>query len=304
MSNGEALLEEIEEMIGAPTPEETPPAEVPPSDGGEPPAEEPPSETPPAETPPETPPEEPPAETPPGEEPPVTPPAEEPSVEGRTREQILEEQNKLLLQRIEDLTVPQPAQPVAPKPEEKPPETPPETPPVETPPAPPAALEPADFLGELSIDDVIDSKEKFNDLLNMVRRGAIETAEKRVYEKVLTSIPELIMGYVNRKATVDSLVGEFFKANEDLKSVRKTVAAISNDVHAEHPDWTIQDVFKEAGVRTRKVLGMPAPKPKVVKSEGNRFDDPAFAGGSGGRPTPRVDSGSLQEEIDDLLNHD
>ena len=297
------LTKELEEMFGAAP--EAPPVveplvEEPPA--GEPPVAEPPVEPPVAEPPAEEPPavikplEEPPPEVPPVVEPqviePEVPPAVEPPSE-ETREELLARIGKLT-DRIEDLTILQPAVPVVPK-GDVPKELPPDAKPLETP-VPLAQPEgPIDFLGDLGLDDALDSKEALNQVLNNV----YQQAERKSYERVLLSIPDMVLGHVNRQSVITQMVGEFYKANEDLVAVKKTVGAVANTIHAENPDWELKDVFKEAAVRTRQVLGMRervAGTKTVVAPVGT----PAFAKAGGGK-TPKSGGKTLQDEIGELL---
>jgi len=92
------------------------------------------------------------------------------------------------------------------------------------------------------------------------------------------------------------MVKEFYGANEDLLGAKRTVAMYSNEVHSEHPDWEVKDVFNEAGARTRKALGLRAsatkPKPK---------QNPAFAKQRGARKGGGEEPTDLQKDIDDLM---
>lgn len=297
MSESKNISEEIDELIGAveQPPVETPPVEEPPVEKSEElPSEEPPVEEPPEE---ETPSEEPPAEEPPVEEPPAAAPEEPPAEEEpseETREELLERIKKLT-ERVEELTV---LEPVSPAPAEEPPKEP--STPVATPKKPPTEpteeIEDIDFLGDATIDDVLDNKEAFNKLLNSVVAQASGAAQKKAYEKVLLSVPDLVLGHINRQSVISKMVSDFYEANEDLIPVKRTVGAIANTVHAEHPDWQLEEVFKESAIRTRAVLGL---KKRTEKKE-TPIGNPAFAKTGGGK-TVRKTGTTLQDEINELL---
>jgi len=161
-------------------------------------------------------------------------------------------------------------------------------------------IDPQDFLGDTSIDDLVDDKDKFNEVLGKVCTKAVETAKTQVFEKVLLAIPNIVLGHVNRSTVVGEMVKNFYTANEDLVAVKKTVSAVANNLHAENPDWDLDRVFKEAGPKTREVLGMR--KQTVKKESGGKFDNPAFRKEGGGKPPAKRKDTSLQTEIDDLLN--
>ena len=154
---------------------------------------------------------------------------------------------------------------------------------------------PVDFLGDDTIDVLIDEEGKFNKVLNSVYQTAVQEAEKKVFEKVLTSIPDIIVGHLNRQTTIQQVVKTFYGSNKDLEPVKRTVAAVANDVHSENPDWEITEVLKEAANRTRQMLGI-----KKGSSKPNE-DSPAFAK-SGGAKSPKKTVTTLQNEIDDLIN--
>ena len=267
------VTEESDETIPAvvedASPEEVPPEEVPP-------VEEAPVEEPPAEVPPE-------------------PPVEE-VPEEETREELLARIG-LLQNRVEELTVlPGEVPSVLPVVEASVPEvTPPVQPVVPEVPAVPTTI---DFLGEATIDDVLDSKEKLNELLNQVVARASGIAERGAHEKVLLSIPNLVLGHINRQTTLTKMVDTFYEVNKDLVPVRKTVGAVANNIHAEHPDWEIEAVFKEAAVKTREVLGMKKSVARqVVEAD---MASPAFGKSGGGKARVAVGK-TVADEIADLF---
>ena len=155
-----------------------------------------------------------------------------------------------------------------------------------------------DFIGDAKIDDLVDDKDKLNAVFQAVHARAVSDSNKQVYEKVLRAIPEIVLGHINRNASVGGLVKDFYDANKDLVPVKKTVAAVANTLHAEHPDWDLPRVFKEAAPKTREILGMGKP----VKKDSKEFDDPAFADvDANGKQTVKTDPNSQQSQINDLL---
>lgn len=156
-----------------------------------------------------------------------------------------------------------------------------------------------DFVGDGDVDEIVDNKDKLNLLLNTVYAAAIEQANKSAYERMLTSIPEIITGHINRNAIVSNMVKEFYDNNPDLVSVKRTVGAIANDIHAQDPGKTLEEVFDAAAKQTRKVLGLKIPKTKAEKSK--NLDNPGFVGKrSGGRVIKKTKQ-TTQDEIADLF---
>ena len=178
---------------------------------------EPPVVEPPVVEPPVVTPAEPPVVTPPVE-PPAEPPVTEPVVE--TPEQVvtrLEEQNRLLLERVEHLSTPQEFRPTQ---EPVGPVVPAVTPPTAEPataappgtvggpdalvpgtaipaPAPAVPSTPAeqklfDFLKDIDLENITENPTEFNTLLNeVVTQAGIRNVDV-VVEKILTSIPNLV----------------------------------------------------------------------------------------------------------------
>ena len=276
-----------------------------PGDGGEPP-EDPPKEDPPKEEPPveEPPVEEPPKEEPPVEEPPVEeppkeePPVEEPPAEETPEEKLerLEKQNALLLERIEKGFESPPA--AEPKKEEPPKELPPK----EEPPKDVKPSEPIDFLGDRTLEEVLDTKDGLNKFLNEViskitpgTGGSVDT--EPVVERILSALPKIVQTQVTQQTAINELVADFYKNNEDLKVARRTVGIFANEVHSENPDWETKKVFEEAGVRTRKALGL-----REKAAAGERTRGPAFTKSRGARKGGEKDTRTeLAKDIDDLV---
>jgi hypothetical protein len=160
------------------------------------------------------------------------------------------------------------------------------------------------------LDDILDSPEKFNQLLVEVYNMGVERARDASVQKVLTSIPQLVTQYVGRHAAMQGMVNDFYAKNPDLAGVKKTVAAVANEVAAENPGQKVDWVFSETAKRTRKVLGMketagvPA-KPataKPVAPTAPTGPKPAFAQQSARKGTPSSGLKGLEKEVNELIS--
>jgi len=161
-----------------------------------------------------------------------------------------------------------------------------------------APADPTNFLGELSIDDLLEDPAKFNAVLNNVAQSSQAVAKQQAVQQVLRSVPELVMGYITRHSAMNRMVDDFYKENVDLVSVKQTVAAVANDVHAKNPGLSVEEVFKQSAEATRKLLGLKRDAANAVKRQPKK---PAFAKAGGARkPAPKVSA--VQREIDNLLN--
>ena len=197
---------------------------------------------------------------------------EEEEIEETNPLKISENQNKLLLTRIEELEGK-----VTPELEEESEEETPEV---------------VSFLADDDdIDAVLNDKTKLNALLVSVYNKAIVDSGMNAQGVAPNVVTEQIEKYMTLKGGID----EFFSANEDLLPVRKTVGAITNEIVAEHEDWTLKKVLVEAEKRTRESLGI---KKKVkVKSKRN----PALIKKGSNRKAGSDTRTSMQKDIDDLI---
>jgi len=163
-----------------------------------------------------------------------------------------------------------------------------------------------DFIGADNLDEILDDPKKLNALLVKVYKMGVDTASGKASEKVLTSIPRLVTQYVGKHATMSNLVSDFYKKNADLAGVKKTVAAVANDVASENPGLSVDQVFEKVAERTREVLGMKAKAktPALKKSTGDKPDTkkPAFADQHSRKATPSSGLKGLAKEVNDLLS--
>jgi hypothetical protein len=215
------------------------------------------------------------------------------STEGgeETREE-LQERVKLLLSHIESITTVPPLSitPVMPKADEKVKED------VPTSSSTKDIVETIDFLGDKSIDDLIDNKDQLNSLLNQIYAKARADAKEDAAKAILSALPNLIDTRVKDVNNTDAIVNDFYKANEDLVLVRNTVKHVLTQVHAEKPDLAVPEALKEAADRTRKLLGIK----RTVKN--TKFNDPAFVDPNSTKKKT-VSSTGIQKEIDEILTY-
>ena len=203
------------------------------------------------------------------------------------------EQNKLLLQRIEELSGG-----------------------VVTPKSPVAAVEDAskaadtikfdsipdivtDFVGDANIDDIVSDKKLFNEVLFKVAQATRENT----IQTMLRSVPQIIAKQTENQSVIKSAVDEFFGANEDLKPVRKYLGAVANQIYSESPGKKLAEILDEAAVKTRTLLGLKKQAQKNVEAS-ERKRKPALvkkAGGGGERGNDKPNTSELQKDINDTL---
>lgn len=151
------------------------------------------------------------------------------------------EQNRILMKRVEELSVEKPAV-EADEEEVK------------------DVLK--DFLkdGE-DIDDVVSDPKHFGEVLNRVKAQAVLEAK----EEMMGAIPPYVIDQIHQQKVLGEAIEEFYVANEDLRSVRRTVGAITGEVVAEHSDWELGKIFDEVAKRTRNMLGIKTKGAKKTK---------------------------------------
>lgn len=122
-----------------------------------------------------------------------------------------------------------------------------------------------DFVGEADLDAILSDKEEFNKFLS----GVVNQVRNNTVEQVYRNLPQMVQTQVTSQQKLQTYVDEFYKANEDLLSVRKTVGAVANEVAAEHPEMQLDGIFSETETRVRKMLGL------VKEATGKKSDSPA-----------------------------
>ena len=164
-------------------------------------------------------------------------------------------------------------------------------------------------LGVTDLDDVTTDAVTFEKVLQHV----VQRAEKNAVERILKAVPQIVSNGVNSAITTKRVVDSFYEENQELTQAKKTVAVLTNEVLAEHPDWTLENVLGEAGNRTRVLLGL---KKRAVANSGgsNNSEDgsgdgssaqgaPAFAGSTGARGgKQRPSLSKMQQGVNDLLD--
>jgi hypothetical protein len=178
---------------------------------------------------------------------------------------------------------------------------------------PEAALEPQavelsdtqvqDFLDGVDPEDMMADPELFNQVLNKAVNHGYKTAVTTAIEQVLTRMPQMVINYVRHHSTMEKVVEDFYTTHPELSAVKRTVATVANEVHAEHPDWKVQQVFDEAATRTKTLLGLKGRvNPITPSSPGPK---PALKAGSRGvrsAPSGSPITPTVADEIDQLIN--
>ncbi len=167
--------------------------------------------------------------------------------------------------------------------------------------------ESVEFVTEKELENVLESADSFNIILNKVANAAALAGEQRGYERAVRDTPKLVSKLTGEQITARDTARDFLDANPDLKPVRSFVGMIANELQAQHPDWDMKTLFEKAGEETRKRLSLSKDASKLNKDEGAE-EDPSLpkrgAGGGGGtRSTKGSNLTELQKDIGNLIGY-
>lgn len=120
-----------------------------------------------------------------------------------------------------------------------------------------------DFLEGMDLDEVLSSSENLNRLLLAVYNRGVNESMRRASDNVLGNVQELVSRYVRDQLSMSEMVKEFYDQNEDLRPLRRTVAAYAKEISRENPELKPQDVFAQTATKVRTALKLkkitPAP---------------------------------------------
>jgi hypothetical protein len=153
------------------------------------------------------------------------------------------------------------------------------------------------YLEGLDIDEVLGHSDNLNKLLLAVHNKVLSDASRITAENIMRSLPRVISQYVSNHMTMAEMVREFYEANPDLKAVKRTVAAVANEIAGNEPGLPTAELFKKAGEKTREVLKLKkiTPSPQRMTPRTN----PAFARQKGRAIVPELTG--IEKEIDELI---
>lgn len=154
---------------------------------------------------------------------------------------------------------------------------------------------------DVDLDELMRSPDMFNKLLNKVYKMGAD-ASKTFQETTLKNIPDIVKSNVLAQATLKKKVDEFYEDNKDLKSFKKAVAAVYEEIAAENPDWELDKTFEETEKETRKRLELhkEAEEPSSKKDEETHDKRPKFPKTKSSRSRQKPNTSHLLSEIDKM----
>lgn len=115
-----------------------------------------------------------------------------------------------------------------------------------------------DFLGGEDHVAILESPEKFNQLLNKVATVSANAAVAAAQERILRQIPQVVETTANQQMRIKDIVGRFYQANKDLEAYKPAVSMAAIQLHNANPSISLEELLSKAADETRKVLKIKA----------------------------------------------
>jgi len=158
------------------------------------------------------------------------------------RERELREENERLRGKVEDLSGPKTSAPKT------------------TAPTTEAPIEEQDFVGDADLEELTGDPKKFNELLNKVYSKGISDT-RAATAGVTESIPGTVRDSIEAQATLKEVTDKFYEKHKELKSFKKVVSVVFNEIAPDHSDKELPDVLELVATETKKRLELPARQP-------------------------------------------
>ena len=160
----------------------------------------------------------------------------------------------------------------------------------------PVKFEDQDFVGEEEFDDLINSKDGLNKLLNKVHQKAVIDTSERLTRNLPESIRDTVVLIDNLRKSSE----KFYEDNSDLKPFKKVVGTVFEELVTENPDMTHDEVYTKVAEETRKRLDLSKPtnKPKETKTERKSPKLPKTGSKAGRLDTTDNKPSGMESEID------
>lgn len=159
-------------------------------------------------------------------------------------------------------------------------------------------LEDKTYLEGDDIHDYLSDSEKFNALLNRVRKEAIVEAR----ELFMTEVPDLVMPTIRKVQEQQTKARKFFATNKDLLPAAETVKLVAQDLLDE--GMTEEEMIVKLAPETRRRMGNDPNKPisNAVRTKTKaQSEKPAFTGAGNTRKPTQKQVSEMGSAFDDML---
>lgn len=106
------------------------------------------------------------------------------------------------------------------------------------------------FVDDARFEKVMSDKGELNNLLNEVQQSAIQTT----IQGITQGLPQLILSIATPQIEAHAEAAAFFQKNPDLLAVGNFVKHVANEIGAQHPDWTVAQIYEATAPESRKRL--------------------------------------------------
>lgn len=165
----------------------------------------------------------------------------------------------------------------------------------------PISFEPLEFISEEDIEGLMDDPKRFNKFLNDFREKIILESRKILGEGVLRSIPEIVKTNIKLNADMQKASDDFFSKNKDLKPFRRVVAAVFEEMSADNPDKTYDEILKDVGPEARRRLDLQ--EQAKQKNDDNPPKLPKKVKGRGPKAEHKPKTSEIESEIAEMNKH-
>lgn len=170
-------------------------------------------------------------------------------------------------------------------------------------------------------EQIVSEQEPITEKGNQVVRDLVPFVSDEVYEKALTdpqelnvllnqvydqavsymtqNIPQLVGTMINQQTSMQGMVDNFYKENEDLLPMKSYVGFVANEIAAKHPEWEYEQLFGEVATEVRKRVNISKKASRV--EDDAKEQRPAFAKKPTGRQNVGKRLSELESDMADLM---
>jgi len=167
--------------------------------------------------------------------------------------------------------------------------------------AKPPEIPDENFLDDIDFDDLSVDSEVFNQLLNKIyKKARLESInEIRQHEEMLIrSIPDIVRNNLAVSAKLKEVHDKFYSDNEDLVPFKRVVGAVFEELIAENPDKSYEELLPQLSTDVRSRLNLYKNADKSNESDEVPPKLPRAKGGH--RQVSKPDTDPLLKELDEM----
>jgi len=163
----------------------------------------------------------------------------------------------------------------------------------------PLVLEAQDFIGDLDPYEVVQDKDAFNKLLNIIYQKGVNEARNITSEGVLRSIPDIVRFNINLTNELKKSSDAFYDRHKDLAPFKRVVATVFEEIASKNPDKKPDDILEDVAKEARSRLELHK---KTTVPDNNSDRHPRLPGkkGASGKPTDQPKVTAIESELAEM----